>query len=234
MRSEGVHAYRALTRKRPPLGKGYCEVSLKGLERPVKFRPSTADSGTIVQSLIREEYGRVIRNPAPAFIIDAGAFIGDAALFFHKLFPHAKIVSLEPNEENHALAELNLNPYREKIVLLKAGLWSHPTNLMVVDDSTGSRVVECPDPRRATTKCLDVSTLMRDYNIDSIDILKMDIEGAEEEVLGRNYEGWLPLTKQLIIEFHGEETQRDGLQTLKAYGFNVFRYRSLFYCYRRS
>lgn len=234
IQSEGLNGYRSLTCRVPPCGEKYCQVYLHGLGHPLNFRPSTADSGTIVQSLIREEYGRVMSNNDPAVIIDAGAFIGDATLFFHRRFPRARIISLEPNEDNYALAALNLNPYQNSVTLLKAGLWSHAANVKVVGDSTGSRLVECDESNDSATKCIDVSTLMLNYSIERLDILKMDIEGAEGEVLARNYEKWLPLTNQLIIEFHGEEIQRKGLRTLEAYGFKVFRYRSLFYCYNQS
>ena len=43
---------------------------------------------------------------------------------------------------------------------------------------------------------------MKKMDWDHIDILKLDVEGAEKEIFSSNYEDWLPKTKVLIIELH--------------------------------
>jgi hypothetical protein len=37
---------------------------------------------------------------------------------------------------------------------------------------------------------------------ETIDLLKIDIEGAENELFRTNYESWLPRTRAIVLEIH--------------------------------
>ena len=67
---------------------------------------------------------------------------------------------------------------------------------------------------------------------ERVNILKMDIEGAEADVLGRTADAWLDRVDMLIIELHGPECERQVSESLGRNGFAVKRYRSLWYCAR--
>jgi len=43
---------------------------------------------------------------------------------------------------------------------------------------------------------------MKQFNVDHIDILKIDIESSEKELFEENFEKWLPKVKVVIIELH--------------------------------
>jgi hypothetical protein len=45
-------------------------------------------------------------------------------------------------------------------------------------------------------------SLMREFGIDTIDLLKLDIEGAEKELFGAATEEWLPRVRNILIETH--------------------------------
>ena len=231
IRVGGLGACLSLKQKAAPPGAKFCQVSLKNIPHPIHFRPGTADANTIVQSLVRREYG-MFKHPIDAVnIIDAGSFIGDASIFFHGTFPKARIVALEPNAANHTLAALNLKPYADRVTLLNAGLWNEPATLSVTGESTGSRLVAAPESGAEVIRCTDINTIMSENGFTHLDILKLDIEGAEREVFGSNYERWLPVTKLVIIEFHGDDIERTILDLLGSMHFECYRYRSLFYCY---
>jgi hypothetical protein len=64
---------------------------------------------------------------------------------------------------------------------------------------------------------------MRDNNIESIDLLKLDCEGAEWSILPAAVE-LLPKVKQLCMEYHNAGLKADWLeQWLKQNGYNVRR-----------
>jgi len=65
---------------------------------------------------------------------------------------------------------------------------------------------------------------------DRIDILKMDIEGAEADVLGKSADIWLNRVDLLIIELHGPEIEVAVMETLRRNRFIATPYRSLWYC----
>ena len=82
--------------------------------------------------------------------------------------------------------------------------FNRETFLKVVDSGYGEwgfRVEECENPNEGI-KAITVQNILRDSDFDEIDILKIDIEGAERELFSENFEGWLPNVKVLIIEIH--------------------------------
>ena len=70
-----------------------------------------------------------------------------------------------------------------------------------------------------------------------IDLLKIDIEGAELEVFSNNYESWLPKTKALIIETHDQDrkgTTRPFFSTIAKYNFSTTISGENFVCIRED
>ena len=60
---------------------------------------------------------------------------------------------------------------------------------------------------------------------NKIDILKIDIEGAEKEVFSDNIDGWLKKTKLVIIELHEESKPGciNAVETaMRKYNFQLF------------
>ncbi len=76
--------------------------------------------------------------------------------------------------------------------------------------------------------CYDISSLMEQNDIPYFDIVKLDIEGAESEVLTIN-NSWLSKTRRLLVEFHGEEIEHTCKAELLKQGFSHFQHRSVHY-----
>lgn len=83
------------------------------------------------------------------------------------------------------------------------------------------------DPRAITVDVRRLSTIMRDLGHTSIDVLKMDIEGAEYEVLDDLLDERLPV-RQILVEFHhrfpgvGVERTKRAVANLNAAGYRIF------------
>lgn len=141
---------------------------------------------------------------APASIIDGGGNIGLTAVFFANNFPSAKIVTVEPDTDNFKLLEANCLPY-ENITPVKAGIWSHPAQLKVVDKGFGNNaftVQEVDVNTAGSITALGIEDIRQKEKWDTIDVVKLDIEGSEKQVFEKNYESWLPKTRILFIELH--------------------------------
>ncbi|HEV2279356.1 MAG TPA: FkbM family methyltransferase [Acidobacteriaceae bacterium] len=181
----------------------------------------------MIQNLIRKEYGRLPRNMKASFIIDAGANVGDTSLYFLHRFRNCRIIALEPHPVFFQIAARNLGPYGNA-TLLRKGLWDCAATLEISDDATGSSVCS-GNAAAATIETTDVATILQQYGSDHIDILKMDIEGAERNVILHNSDSWLPRTSMIIVELHGTQIREECTSYLKKKGFNFWRYRSLHY-----
>lgn len=179
-------------------------VSIPGLPKPVYLRPGTSDLHTFREIFLREEYS--IKLPfIPKTIIDAGANVGFTTLFFLRAYPTAKIVSLEPDEENFKILKLNTADY-PNILPLPVALFNRIGEIKIVDEGHGIRgymAREISDNKKGQVMpCTTLIEIMLQHNIADIDILKIDIEGSELEVFQHESEKWLPKVKCIIIELH--------------------------------
>jgi FkbM family methyltransferase len=141
---------------------------------------------------------------APKYIIDGGGNIGLTACFFATKFPEATIVTIEPDTDNYNLLQANCKQYAN-IHPLKCGIWKNNTHLKIENTNAGNNaftVTETNEVTADTIKAITISSVIEQFNMPHIDILKLDIEGSEKEVFEEHYEKWLPVTKFLIIELH--------------------------------
>lgn len=201
-------------------------IYLKNLEFPIKARPGTRDVSTIVNNVIRKEYGRYSPFNEPRWLIDAGAYIGDTTAYFLSKYRNLKAVALEPNPENYEMAQLNLAPYGERATILKKGLFSNEIKRKFKGEGTGG----CIANSGIEIECISIPSLLEQYAIQYLDILKMDIEGAEENIFSASSRNWLDRVGLLIIEIHGSRIEKKIFKVLKDKKFMMKKYRSIWYC----
>ncbi|MHB1421797.1 MAG: FkbM family methyltransferase [Gemmataceae bacterium] len=233
VRKEGLNMWRILKNNRNEnrLGDAPMSVSLKNLKYPILVRPGTQDADTVIDNVIREEYGRTPFTKDPEWMIDAGAYIGDTAAYFLSKYPKLKVIALEPNPSSHEIASQNLKPYGDRVILLKKGLFSEVRNQNFGGLGTSASITGASiNGSESEIECVTIPSLLEQYSIPHLDILKMDIEGAEEPIFASNPEKWLDRTGLVIIEIHGSKCQELISRVLKENRFSMTRYRSIWYC----
>jgi FkbM family methyltransferase len=169
------------------------------------MRTGTSDFPTFVQVFITHEYE--LRQPLkPRFIIDAGANVGYASVYFANRYPEAKITAVEPEASNVAILRENIATY-PNINLVQAGLW-YQNMLLIIGNPEGEKwlfqVKEADNDQELSADCIQAVTitdLLTAAGTDQIDILKMDIEGAEKEVFAHSQE-WLDKVGMIVVELH--------------------------------
>lgn len=167
------------------------------------LRPSTSDIKVFREVFLFRIYSFEL-NFIPAVIIDAGANIGMSSIFFAARFPLSTVYSIEPEASNFVALQRNVAGYRN-IQATQSALWHRDTALKIVDPEENHwafTVEECDNDRPGSFCAVSIATFMQKHGIEKIDLLKMDIEGAEREVFSENYEYWLSRTKIIIIELH--------------------------------
>lgn len=169
----------------------------------IYLRKKMADKATFKQVFIQGQYN--ITFPiVPQTIIDGGANIGLAAIYFSHLFPKSSIIAVEPNNENFQQMIKNIQNFKN-IHPIQGGIWNNNQHLRIVNnnvDDNAFMVEEVPDYTENSIPAFSIDHLMQINNWSYIDLLKLDIEGSEKEVFEKNYSTWLPKTKILIIELH--------------------------------
>jgi FkbM family methyltransferase len=195
---------------RGKLGKNLVLLQVKGfgLKFPVSLRVPSSDIRVFEQIFIRNEYKFDV-NRDPEFIVDAGANIGLASVYFANQFPNARILAIEPEKENFEVLVKNVKPYPNVQPVLGA-LWGERAEVEVVDRGLGNWgfMIETSSDRQTPSKSshqkvegMTVDMILDRYDVQKISILKLDIEGAELEVF-RNSSSWIDRIDSLIIELH--------------------------------
>lgn len=197
-------------------GKGVAVHHFKSLLHPFAFRLTDEDKHVVFGNLIKRE---MLAGPLPAdarFIVDAGGYIGDSAALFLSRYPKATCLVLEPGLA-YDLASRNLEPYGPRAILRRAALMGSDGNFRVIEAETGSRVI--PDPA-GTVAAITMAEAIKLSPHGIIDILKVDIEGAEVDLFTAPCP-WLASVRCVTIELHGEDAKRQVLDVLMAYGFDI-------------
>lgn len=203
------------------------KVSVEGMRSPVEIRLDSTDLIVFGQVFIYKDFTLPIKL-SPKFIIDGGANAGYASIWFSNMFPDADIVAVEPEEKNYILAQQNLVDY-PKAKVVKAGIWHRNECLRIVDTHDdgdfvgewGFQVAASADGKGGVP-AVTIEELLKNSGHDEIDILKLDLEGAEKEVFGDNYENWLPKSKVIVVEVHDSlkaGSSESVFSALNCYGF---------------
>lgn len=210
---------------------GITKINIQKVTFPIYLRPKSSDLLAFHQVFTFKEYGMNL-GFSPRFIVDAGANIGLSAVFFSNKFPSVKIIAIEPERSNFMMLEKNTKGY-ENILLTKRALSNQPNvNFDVVDKGFGNWgfVTEMQDSKNTknvidTVKTITIDEILIEYNLEYLDLLKIDIEGGEKELFESNYENWLPKTKCIIIELHDGITKgssKSFFNAISKYDFSYF------------
>lgn len=183
-------------------GKKIWSIKIKSLLFPCFFRTRTVDVG-LIRSILLDPMGGeypTFRNFTPKFIIDAGANIGIASVFFKTKYPNATIVSIEPDLQNCELFKLNTQHYQD-IHLFQAGLGPDKGKRFKIRNENVAPYSYQLEQASEGIQAITIPEICAKFGYEKIDILKCDIEGGEKVLFERNTE-WIESVDNLFIELH--------------------------------
>lgn len=145
------------------------------------------------------------------YIIDAGANIGLSVIYFKRLYPASEIVAFEPDPNLFAILQRNVRAHGyEDVELVPRALWSSETKLdFWQEGADGGRIALGEDRKTATVQ----TARLRGYLHRPVDLLKLDIEGAEAEVLS-DCRDLLDTVARVYVEYHSFACQPQTFPTL--------------------
>ncbi len=157
-------------------------------------------------------------------IVDLGAHIGMTAWYFSMQSPKATIYAVEPDPDNFELLTVNLSDEiaGSRLIPIHAAIAAgdNPVYLHKSLKSYNSHVSD-KNISEISVKGMSMSKLISDMYISEIDLLKIDIEGKEEELFSGDMH-WLQIVKNIVMECHSESIRMRATTILKQHGFTVF------------
>lgn len=172
---------------------------------PVHLRLRTTDVALCREILVRGQYECDLARP-PRTIVDAGANIGLASVFFANKYPQARIIAIEPELSNYTMLVKNTACY-PNVTTVQAALWNRNTEIHLADLGSGHTAFQTREDAGSKpdaiskVRAMTVDRLMDECQIDAIDLLKIDIEGAEKELFD-SPELWIRRVGMIAIEIH--------------------------------
>jgi len=176
--------------------------------KALNLRPNYSDWIAFDQIFIALSYGG-LEKFKPRRVIDAGANIGLSVAFFCSRLGCEEVVALEPESENFKLAKENTKQY-PGVQILKGALWPRSVDLHISNkDEAGSIGFQVSEVERGSHEIPDI---VRAYTIqdsmsekgwDFVDMIKIDIEGAEYDLFhDENIKDWINRVRVIVIELH--------------------------------
>ncbi len=192
---------------------------------PVRFSDGPSFVYLVEEIFMRQVYGDAtdtIPERKSVWVVDCGANLGLSSLYVIHRRPEVRLVIVEPNPAAEERLRMNLSDItasrvrihpvavgREaKDVVLSIPSWSATSPGAYVRE--GDPVVGTRDVR---VQCVPLSSLLP----DEVALLKLDVEGAEEDVLAELSEsGALPQIKHIVMEVHYDSRDPTSLSKILA------------------
>ena len=118
---------------------------------------------------------------SPSLIVDLGAHTGNSAKYFHVLYPDAKIIAVEASKKNYDhLVENTKDCITVQPINVAVLESDRQVNFYENESSLGSSLLERGDSKSAVVEGLSLNSLYQRFSLQKADLVKIDIEGAEE------------------------------------------------------
>jgi FkbM family methyltransferase len=189
---------RAVRRPLGPAGPRFVSLDVEG--RPCRVAVREFSDLDVARHVLRDRVYDVALDVPPEVVLDLGSNIGLSVLWFRHRFPSATIVAVEPDPRAVALLERNAGALPRTHVLHAAVTGRPgPRRLLLADATVSSALGESGDAG-VEVEGITIEGLMRRFGLSRVDLIKIDIEGAEWEVLS----GWTggPRPAAVVGEFH--------------------------------
>lgn len=198
-------------------------VLIEGESCPLRIRPNRGDLFILYEVLAREAYAippSVLHPEDVHVILDCGANIGITSLYFAKRYRNARIICIEPDPDNFDALKRNISGH-ERIEPVQAAVVgrSMPVHLTRDRPAYGNKVLDESEAGTIEVAGMTIADICAEHDIGIIDLLKVDIEGAEKDVFSDPV--FLPKIGLIAIELHPPYGLTEFRHAIAPYGFRA-------------
>lgn len=197
------------------------QISFRG--RTISI-PDSASFLFMQEEIFNQQIYQFATEVDKPYIIDGGANIGLATIYFKELFPNAEIIAFEPDKVIYEMLKVNLKSFGlDDVQIENKGLWDKSDVLNFNSEGADAGLVSDIYNSYDSTTSIDVVSL-NDYLKKKVDFLKLDIEGSETIVLN-NIKDNLDKVERIFVEYHSfvgqPQTLNEIIDILTKAGFRL-------------
>jgi FkbM family methyltransferase len=207
------------------------ELEIAGLNgRPIWVRAGTSDVDTVWDVFIHQYHlppARVQRR-GMHMVWDLGANIGLTMADMTQRWPESRVIGVELDAANAALARRNFDTWSDRAELIEAAVWPEDGEGWYHRWAGGTSAyhlhqpVGDEEPQGPLVPTLSLDTLLERSGGGPVSFVKMDVEGAERELLRKNTD-WAAHVGAIKVEVHGDYGVEDCVADLERLGFRARR-----------
>ena len=152
------------------------------------------------QEIFEQQIYKFKNKKRKPLIIDCGANIGLSVLYSKKLYPESQVIAFEPDTKVFQVLQKNVDEFElSDVKLIDKAVWSSETTLeFMPEGADGGRITQMePDKEKYQVQ----TVRLREYLNQPVDFLKLDIEGAETEVI-KDCQDLLVNVENFFVEYH--------------------------------
>lgn len=167
------------------------------------------DLSALKEVFIDQEYEflkDILTTDKPPVILDVGAHIGTFSLWALKTNPKAQIISVEASPNTFKIVNDTAQKTQKNWKVINRAAWKNTDSIAFSDDGESMSHKVLPEGKKMV-QGIPLSELAK----DDIDLMKIDIEGAEEAFLSQNHEA-LENVACLVIELHPNYCDTDKVR----------------------
>lgn len=197
----------------------------------VTVRPGTSDIMVYCDVLVDRVYVRFVPDPPVVRVLDIGANVGLASVLFLTAFPQCQVVAVEPDPSNAAICRANLAGFGSRAKVVEAAVWSEEARVSVGSKHAGtwasSVIADSQGPIEGQTM-----PVLLDLLGGRADIVKIDVEGAEQAVFEAADTSWIDDVRWIAVEPEHEASFRAFERAIARRMHIVARYRDVVFAGR--
>lgn len=196
-------------------GRKVAALPIRGIGS-VHLRYGTTDDAVLRQVFSRREYDlskypqrarldaaydRILASGKTPLIIDAGANVGMASIWFARKYPKAHLLAVEPDPDNLEICRANLASY-PNVRVVDGAIGAEPGHVGLVNPKGRADAVRTVREEGGGVRIYSVPELLAEAGANAeLLLVKVDIEGFESDLFSSNTD-WLDRTAALIVEPH--------------------------------
>lgn len=191
----------------------YQETDTLLLGKKIHIIDASSYLSMLNELFVRQNY-KFIAGRSDPLIIDCGSNIGLSVIYFKMLYPFAKIIAFEPDPKAFAALTYNIKSFGfSDVELHNKAVWISDSKINFFREGSwgGKIVAETNGDNIISVE----ATSLKKYLSEKTDFLKIDIEGAETEVINECREE-LKNVKNLFVEYHSSTGKVQVLSNLLA------------------
>ena len=196
------------------LGRSRYDTGVRGFGR-ISLRARTSDGAVFRQVFARREYdlsrfpqhdrvlaaiSRTAADGKIPVVVDGGANVGAASLFFSATYPQATVVAVEPDPDNADSCEQNTSGH-DNIKVLRAALGAEPGAVELSNPAGEAWAVQTSRSAGGAVPIVTIDQAVAAAGDGVPIVVKIDIEGFEADLFSSNT-GWIDRATAVIVEPH--------------------------------